>query len=78
MRENDLLRVKGVANVVEHPFRPTVIHGVQHVFHPPIQLEGWPSEDHRTRIVFITRDIEQEVIEETLRVFERRGVRKKG
>jgi len=77
MRGNDLLRVKGIVNVVEHPSRPTVVHGVQHVFHPPIQLEEWPSEDHRTRIVFVTRDIEQDVIEETLRVFERRGLRKK-
>jgi G3E family GTPase len=76
MRGNDLLRVKGIVNVIEHPSRPTVIHGVQHIFHPPIELDEWPSDDHRTRIVFITRDIEQETIEETLRVFERRGARK--
>jgi G3E family GTPase len=76
MRGNDLLRVKGIVNVIEHPSRPTVIHGVQHIFHPPIQLDEWPSDDHRTRIVFITRDIEKEVIEETLRVFERRKARK--
>jgi G3E family GTPase len=77
MRGNDLLRVKGIVNVNEHPSRPTVIHGVQHIFHPPIELDEWPSDDHRTRIVFITRDIDQEVIEDTLRVFERRGARKK-
>jgi G3E family GTPase len=76
MRGNDLLRVKGIVNVIEHPARPTVIHGVQHIFHPPIQLDEWPSDDRRTRIVFITRDIDQEVIEDTLRVFERRGARK--
>jgi G3E family GTPase len=76
MRGNDLLRVKGIVNVIEHPSRPTVIHGVQHIFHPPIELDEWPSDDHRTRIVFITRDIDQEVIEDTLRVFERRGARK--
>jgi G3E family GTPase len=76
MRGNDLLRVKGIISVTEHPSRPTVIHGVQHIFHPPIQLDQWPSDDHRTRIVFITKDIDQEVIEETLRVFERRGARK--
>ncbi len=76
MRGNDLLRVKGIINVMEHPTRPVVIHGVQHIFHPPIQLEEWPSEDHRTRIVFITRDIEQDTIEQTLRVFERRRTKK--
>jgi G3E family GTPase len=75
MRGNDLLRVKGIINVIEHPSRPVVIHGVQHIFHPPIQLEEWPSNDHRTRIVFITRDIDQATIEDTLRVFERRGAR---
>ena len=77
MRGNDLLRVKGIVNVIEHPSRPIVIHGVQHIFHPPIQLDEWPGDDHRTRIVFITRDIDKEVIEETMRVFERRGARKK-
>lgn len=75
MRGDDLLRVKGIVNVAEHPSRPMVIHGVQHIFHPPIQLPEWPSDDHRTRIVFITRDIEKEVIEDTLRVFERRLAR---
>ena len=70
MRGTDLLRVKGIVNVLEHPSRPMVIHGVQHLFHPPIQLSEWPSDDHRTRIVFITRDIDQNVIEDTLRVFE--------
>jgi G3E family GTPase len=76
MRGNDLLRVKGIINVAEHPTRPIVIHGVQHIFHPPIQLQEWPSEDHRTRIVFITRDIEQDTIEQTLRVFERQRTKK--
>ena len=72
MRGDDLLRVKGIVNIAEHPSRPMVIHGVQHIFHPPIQLDAWPSEDRRTRIVFITRDIDKDVIEDTLRVFERR------
>ena len=78
MRGNDLLRVKGIVNVLEHPSQPMVIHGVQHIFHPPIKLDAWPSDDHRTRIVFITRDIEKDVIEETLRVFNRRIPKKSG
>ncbi|MCC2113641.1 MAG: GTP-binding protein, partial [Hyphomicrobiales bacterium] len=52
-----LLRVKGIVKVAEHPDRPVVIHGVQHVFHPPMTLAEWPDSDHRTRIVFIVRDI---------------------
>ena len=53
----DLLRVKGIVHVAEQPERPAVIHGVQHVFHPPIWLDRWPSDDRRTRIVFIVQDI---------------------
>lgn len=59
----DLLRVKGIVNVREHPERPAVIHGVQHIFHDPVLLAGWPSEDRRTRIVFITRGIPRDSIE---------------
>jgi len=39
-----------------------VIHGVQHVFHPPAQLDSWPDDDRRTRMVFIVRDIAPETI----------------
>jgi G3E family GTPase len=38
--------------------RPMVIHGVQHVFHPPEVLERWPSDDHRTKLVVIARDLD--------------------
>lgn len=72
MRGDDLLRVKGIVNVLEHPDRPVVIHGVQHVFHPPVFLGQWPGPDHRTRLVFITRDIDREDIDATLQVFENR------
>ena len=43
MRGADLLRVKGIVNVADHPRGPVVIHGVQHVFHPPKFLEQWPE-----------------------------------
>lgn len=75
LRGDDLLRVKGLVGVSEHPDRPIVVHGVQHVFHPPVVLDRWPSDDRRTRIVFITRNIEKATIEDTLRVFERRAKR---
>lgn len=69
MRGPDLLRIKGLVQVREHPDRPVVIHGVQHVFHPPRTLDAWPGEDQRTRLVFITRGIEQEEIDGTLAIF---------
>jgi G3E family GTPase len=52
-----LLRLKGIVHVAENPQRPAVIHGVQHVFHPPAWLECWPSSDRRSRIVFIARGV---------------------
>jgi len=49
----NLLRMKGIVQVAERPECPAVIHGVQHVYHAPEWLERWPSDDRRTRIVFI-------------------------
>jgi G3E family GTPase len=59
----NLLRVKGVVALSDDASRPLVIHGVQHVFHPPVRLDAWPDRDHRTRIVFIVRDLKPEFIE---------------
>ena len=61
----DILRVKGILNLIGEP-RPVVIHGVQHIFHPPVLLDAWPSEDRRTRLVFITRDISADELRDTL------------
>lgn len=69
MHGPNLLRVKGIVNIEEMPERPIVIHGVQHVFHPPAQLEGWPNADRRTRLVFIVRDIEPRIIRELFDAF---------
>jgi G3E family GTPase len=66
----DLLRLKGIVNVAESAGQPAVIHGVQHVFHPPAWLERWPSADRRTRMVFITRGIPQAWIEALLAAVE--------
>jgi G3E family GTPase len=62
----DLLRLKGIVNVAESPDRPAVIHGVQHVFHAPAWLKRWPSDDRRSRIVFITRRVPQRWVEALL------------
>jgi G3E family GTPase len=57
-----LLRVKGIVGLTDDPARPVVIHGVQHVFHPPHRLEAWPDADRRTRIVFIVKDLEESFV----------------
>jgi G3E family GTPase len=62
-RGDGLLRVKGILNLIGES-HPVAIHGVHHVFHPPVALPRWPDDDRRSRIVFITRGIaRQEVLE---------------
>lgn len=58
-----LLRVKGLVCVAEDPTRPFLLHGVQHVFHPPERLPAWPDHDHTTRLVFITKDLDRSFVE---------------
>jgi G3E family GTPase len=70
MRGDDLLRLKAIVALSDRPDQPVVLHGVQHLFHPPVLLPEWPSEDRRTRMVFITRDLPREAVEATLAAFE--------
>jgi len=62
LRGPDLLRVKGLVNVSGER-GPVVVQGAQHVFHPPVTLDAWASEDRRSRIVFITRNLSRESVE---------------
>jgi G3E family GTPase len=65
----NLLRFKGVVKVAETPDTPVVIHGVQHILHPMAQLERWPDNDRRSRLVFIVRDIDPGTIRELFDAF---------
>jgi G3E family GTPase len=69
----DLLRVKGILNIVGLP-GPAVIHGVQHVFHPTAYLKEWPSADRRSRIVIIGRDMDEAALRDSLRLVTTQGV----
>ena len=60
LRGPDLLRVKGIVNVEG---RPVVVQGVQHLFHPPVELDRWPSADQDTRLVFITKNMKPQTLE---------------
>ncbi|MFC0338069.1 GTPase, G3E family [Kushneria avicenniae] len=62
---HDMLRIKGMLDI-EGRDRPLIIHGVQHLFHPPVELEAWPGGERFSRLVFITRDIPRETLEMTL------------
>ena len=63
----DVLRIKGIVNIAELD-KPMVLHGVQQIFHPPVMLDAWPSEDRRTRMVFITRGVDEAMLRDTLAI----------
>ncbi|MBV9262549.1 MAG: GTP-binding protein [Pseudolabrys sp.] len=65
----NLLRVKGIVKLAEMPDHPVVVHGVQHIFHPVSRLEAWPDEDRRTRLVFITRDLDEKTVRDVFDAF---------
>lgn len=65
-----LLRMKGIVAVSDNPDRPVVLHGVQSIFHPPVRLERWPDpEDRRTRLVLITKDLEESFVTDLFDAF---------
>ena len=57
-----LLRIKGILHVAGRE-RPLALHGVQHLFHDPVELPSWPDDDRRSRIVVIARGLDRGVIE---------------
>ena len=59
----NVLRLKGLISASDDPSRPVVVHGVQHVMHPPTRLPTWPDDDHTTRIVFILKDLDPSFVE---------------
>lgn len=61
---SNILRVKGILNV-QGEEQSIIMHGVQHICHPPVPLPAWPSEDRRSHMVFITQDLGLEVVERT-------------
>ncbi len=65
----NILRIKGIVKLAEMPDTPVVVHGVQHIFHPTARLDRWPDDDHRTRLVFITRDLPERVVRELFEAF---------
>jgi G3E family GTPase len=61
LRGPDLLRVKGILAVAECR-GPVVVHAVQHLAHPPVELEDWLDDDHRSRLVFVTRGLARQPV----------------
>ena len=59
-----LLRVKGII-AIHGQDRPIVVHGVQHLFHPPRQLATWPAGLARSTLVFILDGLDPSVVIES-------------
>jgi len=69
LRGPDLLRVKGFLDVGGCR-GPVVVQFVQHLAHPPVELESWPDEDRKSRVVFITRNIPERHVRDLFKAIE--------
>jgi G3E family GTPase len=74
LRGPALLRVKGILNVAGCR-GPVVVQYVQHLAHPPVELqtwpESWPDQNRDSRVVFITRNIQEARIRDLFAAVER-------
>jgi G3E family GTPase len=66
-RGREILRVKGLLDVGGDG--PLLVDAVQHVVHPPVHLDAWPDDDHRSRLVLIGRHLDPERLERSVRAF---------
>lgn len=71
----NLLRVKGLVHVADEPDRPAIIQGAQHLLHNISWLDRWPDADRRTRLVFITQNIDRATVEEMIGLLDRVATR---
>jgi G3E family GTPase len=62
---NDILRFKAIIHTTEDP-HPFAVHGVQHIFHPPVPLPHWPTGNRTSRFVVIGRDLRRDMLEDSL------------
>lgn len=70
LRGADLLRAKGLLNLAGCR-GPVVVQYVQHLAHPPVELEAWPDENRLSRIVFITRTIPERQVRDLFAAVQR-------
>ena len=61
LRGPDLLRMKGFLSV-EGCQGPVVVQFVQHLAHPPVELNAWPDDNRQSRVVFITKNISEQQV----------------
>jgi hypothetical protein len=64
----DILRVKGILAIEGNP-GPVLFHCAQHLVHPPEHLTSWNDRQRRSRLVFIVRNLNPALIEQSFRTF---------
>ena len=57
-----ILRMKAIVDIADNE-KAVVLHGVQHLFHPPTQIDGFPEGKRRSRFIFITQGLDRSTIE---------------
>ncbi len=72
-----VLRVKGLLDVAGSD-TPVVVHGVQHLVHPPSHLSAWPAGPRRSQLVFITLGLAPGLVENSFKVFQQTLARRPG
>ena len=65
---DSILRVKGLL-ALEGEAAPVAIHAVQQLVHAPTHLPRWPSSDRRTRLVFITKGLDETRVRRSFAAF---------
>ena len=61
LRGADVLHVKGILNIAGCR-GPVVVHFMQHLALPPVELQAWPDDDRASRLEFITRGIAENTV----------------
>jgi G3E family GTPase len=63
-----VLRVKGILDIAGEE-RPVAVHGVQHLVHPPVHMEAWPTVERSSRIVFIVDGLDPNLLKRSFNAF---------
>ncbi|HLU00644.1 MAG TPA: GTP-binding protein [Burkholderiaceae bacterium] len=71
---NVTLRLKGILDL-NGVDQPTVVHGVQHLLHPPVHLPAWPDGERCSRLVLIGNLPSAETLQASLAGFLSRASR---
>jgi G3E family GTPase len=70
---SNILRIKGLVATRDHPEKPVALQGVRHTLDIGPVLDAWPDDDHRTRLLFITRDLQRARVEALWNAFRGSG-----